>query len=118
MILLLCSCGGKSTESYGPESVDMGCKQYIIARYAGLNIKINDGSSRKEVTLKDESGKDLEFNSLTSVINYMTYQGWSLENVVAESQYNLYSQDANLIFSRPVTKSRLKEAVDKGYCNR
>lgn len=100
-----------SNPSYETNSNDL--KEYIIVRYAGLNINYNDGTSRDEQIMKDDNGNDLKFQSLTGVINYMALQGWELEEVIAQPQYNLYSQDAKLIFSKPTTTSKLNEIIEK-----
>ena len=90
-------------------------KKYIIVRYGGRCIKVNDGTTAEETVMKDKNGNELHFNSLTGVINYMTLQGWKLEELVAEPQYNLYSQDANLVFSKKTDEQELQDIVNKSY---
>ena len=74
---------------------------------------VNDGTTAEETVMKDKNGNELHFNSLTGVINYMTLQGWKLEELVAEPQYNLYSQDANLVFSKKTDEQELQDIVNK-----
>lgn len=112
--ILLSSCNLGNNSSID----DSGqLKQYIIVRYAGKQIKINDGScdSYDEPTLKDNTGNELNFKSLTGVINYMTLKGWKMEEMLASPEYKLSSQDGQLIFSKHCSEDELQEIVEKGF---
>ena len=114
--LLITSCNSTSTVD-DKNSNNEDLKQYIIVRYAGLKINYNDGTSRDEVALKDNSGKPLEFKSVSSVINYMTNEGWNLEEIIAQPQYKLYNQNADIIFSKPISKSEMEQLINNSIIN-
>ena len=49
---------------------------FVEMEFHRNSIKLDDGSNKKHQPLTGKDGKDLKFNSLVGVLNYMSLQGW------------------------------------------
>ena len=93
--------------------------------YNKNSIKLDDGSSKKAQTLKDENGNDLKFISLIGALNYMSLQGWELLDtksvtsgggfVGAYGGSSSTSTKVYYIFFKEVTDEELQEIVSRSY---
>ena len=100
-------------------------KVFVEMEYNKNSIKLDDGSSKKAQTLKDENGNDLKFISLIGALNYMSLQGWELldtKSVTSGSGYvgayggaSSTSTKVYYIFSKEVSDEELQDIVSKSY---
>lgn len=96
-------------------------KQFVEMEYEGNSIKIDDGTSKKQRTVKNSKGKDLKFKSLIGALNYMSLQGWELvdtKSVTSGGQYGGYGSTNTVIsyiFSKDVSDETLEQVVGKSY---
>lgn len=94
-------------------------------RFHNNCIDIDDGTSKKWQTIKNEEGKNLKFISLTGALNYMSLQGWELVDIKTvtkgEGVIDAYGGRAYTgtnvyyLFNREVSDDELSEAVNKSY---
>jgi hypothetical protein len=100
-------------------------KIFVEMRFHNNCIDIDDGTSKKWQTIKNEEGKNLKFISLTGALNYMSLQGWELVDIKTvtkgEGVIDAYGGRAYTgtnvyyLFSREVSDDELSEAVNKSY---
>ena len=100
-------------------------KVFVEMEYNKNSIKLDDGSSKKAQTLKDENGNDLKFISLIGALNYMSLQGWELldtKSVTSGAGYvgayggaSSTSTKVYYIFFKEVSDEELKDIVSKSY---
>lgn len=100
-------------------------KVFVEMEYNKNSIKLDDGSSKKAQTLKDENGNDLKFISLIGALNYMSLQGWELldtKSVTSGAGYvgayggaSSTSTKVYYIFFKEVTDEELQEIVSRSY---
>ena len=100
-------------------------KVFVEMEYKKNSIKLDDGSSKKAQTLKDENGNDLKFISLIGALNYMSLQGWELLDtksvtsgggfVGAYGGSSSTSTKVYYIFFKEVTDEELQEIVSRSY---
>lgn len=100
-------------------------KVFVEMEYNKNSIKLDDGSSKKAQTLKDENGNDLKFISLIGALNYMSLQGWELLDtksvtsgggfVGAYGGSSSTSTKVYYIFFKEVTDEELQEIVSRSY---
>ncbi len=100
-------------------------KLFIEMEFSKNSIKIDDGTNKKSIILKDSVGNDIKFRTLIGALNYMSLQGWELIDVKpivsgggasnAYCGYSSTSTDIYYIFSREVSDDELKTIVDKSY---
>lgn len=91
------------------------------------SIKLDDGSNKKRQTLKDKDGQDLKFTSLIGALNYMSLQGWELEDIKSVTSGSGYvgvyggvsstSTKVYYIFSKEVSNEELEQVVNNSYKN-
>ena len=100
-------------------------KVFVEMEYNKNSIKLDDGSSKKAQTLKDENGNDLKFISLIGALNYMSLQGWELldtKSVTSGAGYvgayggaSSTSTKVYYIFFKEVSDEELQDIVSKSY---
>ena len=100
-------------------------KVFVEMEYNKNSIKLDDGSSKKAKTLKDENGNDLKFISLIGALNYMSLQGWELldtKSVTSGGGYvGIYggasstSTKVYYIFFKEVSDEELQDIVSRSY---
>ena len=100
-------------------------KVFVEMEYKKNSIKLDDGSSKKAQTLKDENGNDLKFISLIGALNYMSLQGWELIDTKSVTSgagcvgpyggSSLTSTEVYYIFFKEVTDKQLQEIVSRSY---
>ena len=100
-------------------------KLFVEMEFHKSAIKLDDGSNKKPHTLKDDSGKDIKFNSLIGALNYMSLHGWDLvdtKSVTSGSGYvgaygGTSSTDTKVyyIFCKEVTEEELQQVVANSY---
>ena len=100
-------------------------KVFVEMEYKNNAIKLDDGSSKKAQTLKDENGNDLKFISLIGALNYMSLQGWELldtKSVTSGAGYvgayggaSSTSTKVYYIFFKEVSDEELQDIVSKSY---
>ena len=100
-------------------------KVFVEMEYNKNSIKLDDGSSKKAQTLKDENGNDLKFISLIGALNYMSLQGWELLDIKSVTSGAGYvgayggasstSTKVYYIFFKEVSDEELKDIVSKSY---
>lgn len=103
-------------------------RQYAAIRFERKYVKslddvvpvvtINDGSYSYHddiPILTDVNGNELKFKSTVGVINYMVSQGWKFEGLTTTHLLELDTEDASLLFSKPISKDELDKIVNKGF---
>ena len=100
-------------------------KVFVEMEYHKNSIKLDDGSTKKAQTLKDENGNDLKFISLIGALNYMSLQGWELldtKSVTSGGGYvGIYggasstSTKVYYIFFKEVSDEELQDIVSRSY---
>lgn len=100
-------------------------KLFVEMEFRKHSIKLDDGSNKKPHTLKDDSGKELKFNSLIGALNYMSLQGWDLVDTKAVTSGAGYvgsyggasstSTTVYYIFCKEVTEDELQKIVADSY---
>lgn len=103
-------------------------RQYVIIRFDRQYVNslddvvpivtINDGSYTHHdnaPNLTYSNGNELKFKSTVGVINYMVSQGWKFEGITTTHLLELDTEDASLLFSKPISKVELDNIVNKSY---
>ena len=100
-------------------------KVFVEMEYHKNSIKLDDGSTKKAQTLKDENGNDLKFISLIGALNYMSLQGWELletKSVTSgEGFVGVYGGASETrtkvyyIFFKEVSDEELQDIVSRSY---
>ncbi len=96
-------------------------KIFVEMEFYKKCIKLDDGTNKKRQIIKDEHGKDIRFISLVGALNYMSLQGWNLEetkSVTSGARYDGASETSTkvyYIFSRDVSDEELRQVVNKSY---
>ena len=88
-------------------------------------IKLDDGTNKKPQILKDKTGKELKFTSLIGALNFMSLQGWDLEDtksIISGAGYvgtyggaSATNTKVYYIFSKDVSDNELRRAVEESY---
>lgn len=102
-------------------------KLFVEMEFHKNSIKLDDGSNKKRQTLKDKDGQDLKFTSLIGALNYMSLQGWELEDIKSVTSGSGYvgvygggsstSTKVYYIFSKEVSNEELEQVVNNSYKN-
>ena len=92
---------------------------FVEMEFHRNSIKLDDGSNKKHQPLTGKDGKDLKFNSLVGVLNYMSLQGWEFVDTksVTEGAGGLTDTKVFYIFSKEVPDEELEQAVKGSYKN-
>lgn len=116
----LTSCTNKESDSdYRQYAAIRFDRQYVESLDQVVPIvTINDGSYSYHddaPILTDVNGNELQFNSSIGVINYMVSQGWKFEGLTTTHLLELDTEDASLLFSKPISKEKLDKIVNKSF---
>ena len=92
---------------------------FVEMEFHRNSIKLDDGSNKKHQPLTGKDGKDLKFNSLVGVLNYMSLQGWEFVDTKSVTVGASGSTDTKVfyIFSKEVPDEELEQAVKGSYKN-
>ena len=96
-------------------------KQFVEMKYEKNSIKIDDGTSKKSQTVKDDNGKDLKFKSLIGALNYMSFQGWELvdtKSVISGDEYGGFGSTQTMvsyIFCKDVSDEVLEKVIGESH---
>ena len=78
----------------------------------GLKVKVDNG--KKVEKLKNDKGKDMEFNTPAAALMYFISQGWEICENETTFNYGTFSPSLYWIIKKPCTKEEFDKAVGDG----